>query len=1777
MSAPLPVELNEEQLQKAVEAARARTYERVGRQPLTWLALVPEWTLELAQICDFPADVTEFTDRAHASGLCEIRRRRGVPASFWMPSTAREDFLRDARTRSRTRLAETAGEIADRILAAEGKVRVAPSIRHWAEIARLGAEGALRGGDELGRRIQETTGRRDAAGALDWIAAGEGLAPVLGGDLSAVVARARRRVNLEYRRRHDERALEHFLRRDEQVELLKHLILEPRHAWALHFIGMGGVGKTMLMRYLGAGFAADHGTPAFPVGRVDFDHIDPRYPWERPEQLLVELAEALSAYVETAEQEAALDHFIELVRRSDEARVGSAGLAQLTERPFLEALEGFARFAERLPQPVVLVLDTCEELAKLHPGDASVPSVDATFTILEHLHEALSTMRVVLAGRRLLATAGAGGWTVDNVQPASLTSLQPRPYLLLHEVRGFDRGEALEIFRRRKLTIDEAGLEVVLGASLETGRVPGVPGGRHGVAGDRYNPFDLDLYADWLAEEGELPLAQIASGDSDAYVRLRIVERLNEPALERALPGAALLGRFDLATIEPLLPEDPSEHERLMRAFAEQEWIDIASGDEPASMVLEIEPHLLPRLRAHYAGTPEHEEAAGALGRHLERLLLDEDLGALAIQHADTALGLYDAAAAARLWERLELRIAAEGRWDWALAACLRLLAVDEDTGEPRHVPLRAAIRATYQAARRHRPAEHGPDPSGWREVLAAAEDHPVAEIRQRLIDRARLGAWADAAESGEAFEAPDGLRWRQLLRGPVESEQITASLVAALERIMDSAVAEDAVEKISVEAIVRWAGAVRSSGCALELRGAAAAVAARATVLAGRPHEVSEWPESFTGIDGHRHRFVDWVAPAAPASRARLESLLLQSSWWNAPWGAEAGGPWEAPSLKTVDDTRLGAAYVVSSLAFNTDSEFVDLMSDAVEPGSDPAPECAAHRRVPPLFVALARTLVAVGRVEEGLDLLRRHEEAAAATRGANEAQRTAASLARLEMLAVLRRMRLSGPYAQLLRSELQSPGAGETLAQRETAAAAAMLVLDDGVTAFEPVSALAAHLTWRAGGRSPQPSDVARAADAQDPVLAAHLTLDRCEARLLREGDRFAGLEPGELVELWAGARYREERGLSGVPPFEGEWVRILLRGWGLSAAHSRPLDKELLRLPGRRLAEIALEEGELLALRQPARALPLLEMATAEYQVAGDELGALRATIVASLAAFRADLDDIGRRLVAVLRDVYLPIAERLGLPDWEAVRPVGGVWDGWLMRVQVAQVWAAGGEGPASGPAEVRRGDGDYVEYTPPDRRPPTPAPAVSDPTAATAAVPPPLPPQASAPSASSSASLGRAIACPSCGAVSRPGADFCAVCGEYLHWEPEDEVPWSSRWEEAPLAAHLPAAASPPPAAHVSPRRRRAIWPPLVGAAVLAIAVAVAMLALSGGTQPTASSSRGSTGSDLIVIAILVVVALVVLGFLARAVANSLSHRAFRTWRCVIRPVTSSAGTAAGVEAQARRRSDSWILKVGWTELENPQLPHLRHFLRRRRRPLPLVVTTALAEPSWEAALLTIPGGGGLPRVDAWRLTPGFGPWTLAPRVTGIASERWLLLIESTWAGSALTVLEPGAVAPLDREGIVHLVGLPAKTSGGWRLRLGDDRLAESEGGTVTRSADEAEELIAAQSIGPTAGLVIVQGSPGPLSPETAAGLRGFAATVAETGAVSVLTIPPLPVELVGPACQAFASALPERPTAPGDLLKASRALRSAICSALGGGPDAVRVALEVCLYAPAVD
>ena len=69
--------------------------------------------------------------------------------------------------------------------------------------------------------------------------------------------------------------------------------------WALHFVGPGGVGKSMLVRYITSHMAQQR---RIAVARIDFDHLSPEYPLRKPGQFLSALADELQSFSESTRQ-----------------------------------------------------------------------------------------------------------------------------------------------------------------------------------------------------------------------------------------------------------------------------------------------------------------------------------------------------------------------------------------------------------------------------------------------------------------------------------------------------------------------------------------------------------------------------------------------------------------------------------------------------------------------------------------------------------------------------------------------------------------------------------------------------------------------------------------------------------------------------------------------------------------------------------------------------------------------------------------------------------------------------------------------------------------------------------------------------------------------------------------------------------------------------------------------------------------------------------------------------------------------------------------------------------------------------------------------------------------------------------------------------------------------------------------------------------------------------------------------------------------------------------
>ena len=179
--------------------------------------------------------------------------------------------------------------------------------------------------------------------------------------------------------------------------------------WALHLRGVGGVGKTMLIRYLASGrYAAERDEPAFPIARVDFDHMNPDYPVRRPVQLLLELADELALHTAAVDRaDRALSRFRAMATSVHESlssvREEHAGARCGTRRCWPRSTISPTRCGSS-PRSL-LILDTCEELAKADAGDPAAPAVSNTLAIIERIHDRAPDVRVLLAGRRPLPDA----------------------------------------------------------------------------------------------------------------------------------------------------------------------------------------------------------------------------------------------------------------------------------------------------------------------------------------------------------------------------------------------------------------------------------------------------------------------------------------------------------------------------------------------------------------------------------------------------------------------------------------------------------------------------------------------------------------------------------------------------------------------------------------------------------------------------------------------------------------------------------------------------------------------------------------------------------------------------------------------------------------------------------------------------------------------------------------------------------------------------------------------------------------------------------------------------------------------------------------------------------------------------------------------------------------------------------------------------------------------------------------------------------------------------
>ena len=1249
------------------------------------LSLVPVWTTSLGVAAGLkPSQARETFQRLADEGL--MRHAGGPPDPydgldgdrFWMTASARSALLAEAA--SSVPLAASVSAVAGQIgkLQAQG-VAVPALTRRWGEMAAApGEQGAAQ---LLDAEVRRRLAAGESAEALRWVEAGLALEEAVGGELTVAIARASRRIELFHRRAQDKEILQRFLARPELTDAFEALVSGPDELWALHYVGAGGVGKTMTMRHIGAELIPGrHGTSA----RLDFDYLNPDYPGRAPALLLASLAEELALHDTSGVAERLFTRFGRRRNSLDERLGGtrvSNVLAALGSVEFTAVLDSFADAVATLPKPVVLLLDTCEELAKIRP-DGSVPAnVAATFAILERLHERLPFLRVVFSGRRPLAARGAD-WEAPGDRH------DERPYLRLHEVRGFTRSEAERFLHERMYTRREL-VPAILERSHDAGdptrfrwRTPAPA-----ESEERYSPFELRLFATWAAEDAAVEPAAILAADTNRYVEMRIVGRINHPELLRLLPAVALLGRFDYETLRAATTIDDESYAVLFEELASQEWIERQPGT-----FLEVDRGLRPRLiaycRARQAG--ELERARRSVTEHLRSLTLTRELRDLDQSHFEACLRLLgvDLPAGTEWWRAVEERFAREEAYDWAGAMLYRVLDQPGGGGEvaerSMHPALVASVHATYTATRAHASAQADLE-SWWTQVEHGAREHPLADERARLEMRAVAGRLASAAHAGRALDRELLERLIRRAGATALTPQLAGSIVAALEALVEAG--EDTPEACAwaPQAAPLFAQLAASAPPPLQAMGRC--LQARAVAAGQRPDTVALW-EAARLLDGQPtvgQVWLDWRAPDDLVSRLYLE-FLRAARGSAAPEQLAAGAAPLRLASANPDGNRLASlALIVQRAVRPLLADELDALTAQVSV-PNPATEerlSNAHREVPPLLTVCAEELASQGHVARALDLLgagvSASESASVSYAAVHGAELAAARIVyRMHLEEEGRRIALAPTdpeaaelaWALAAATGLQAGPIAGAVVRRTQAIGASLgdhatdptwrharwrtLPGPDRESAAVAVSWIAGSLPGSAAGPAPR------------TFAAAACWLDEVEANALAH--RF-GLPP----------RFAHDGPRDSwlpVPPSAGgwqdteAWARLTARAHALGV-----LDDEQPALwatvGARRRAELELDEAAAVASRVPRAARWLFAEAGAHFSAAGDHAGALLSAIGEAMAAIQVagpgDVEQATQKARAALGHLAL------GLPAWEDLEAAAHTGDLAVLDSQSPVEW------------------------------------------------------------------------------------------------------------------------------------------------------------------------------------------------------------------------------------------------------------------------------------------------------------------------------------------------------------------------------------------------------------------------------------------------------------------------------------------------------------------------
>ena len=791
---------------------------------LSWLLLLPEWT---EATWPFGRDVIGQLDHV---GLIERRETIESGDAFWVRDSLHAELARYVREARGSELEEDVAELAR-------QSSLGTLTRYRRDLS----------GRALMDAVEQLLSDGQVGEATRLTAAARLLGEALSEPLADSARRARWRIDRAVRIREDQRQLRHYVHRASVEAELTALRSSSGGYHALHLLGGGGTGKTMVIRHL-------CGTSKTPVARIDFDHLDPRYPDQRPGEILLALAGELLGYGATRQ---AYADYRKLQDAADALHEELASDIRSVEPLFTEIIRSFARFIEQFPKPVLLVLDTCEELAKLYPPGSEAPAIDRTFEILDQVHDLVKSVRFVIAGRRWLVRLP------DEAAGPASPRLRRRPWVRVLPFTGFTRAEAEEYLRRRDVPPGAMAEALLHRSAAQDGT---------------YSPFELAAYCEWALNDPGLEPGELQNAPGDPLVERRIIGRVTD-RIRPAVPIAAALGRFDLDLVTPALRRSGLDSLAAFNELTGQEWVRVLSVDAAGRpRVIEVDEHL--RARILQVTAARHPVNMHALARDAVAAAERSALPELPVETVEAAVRLLPVIEAGEFWASLEQRVTVEYAWGWAAQASMRAGAVESARADEDGPTILAAILATQAASRIHA-ANSGDVISLWREVERHAPRHPDPQQSRKLAVRGLLGRIA----AGDPEAVPDSIT-------DIMDDDLAGSFIAAAQRMV--ADGRDASILLNGFAAARLEPRIAAvASCLLSVlalwRGDHGG--ARVTADAALMQAVRYGPA-----------YADWVPPRRLADRCRLTRLFVAwadgESLGAVPWQA-----WRDDAIAHLDD----------------------------------------------------------------------------------------------------------------------------------------------------------------------------------------------------------------------------------------------------------------------------------------------------------------------------------------------------------------------------------------------------------------------------------------------------------------------------------------------------------------------------------------------------------------------------------------------------------------------------------------------------------------------------------------------------------------------------------------------------------------------------------------------------------------------------------------------------------------------------------------------------------